>query len=112
MGQMKLDAPPRYSGGRRPRPRVWLSQMERFIRLMKYPVTDWLDVVAMRVDGAANSWMNAQLAQIERGQRQRFLDWDDFHAVMIAVFEPVTEIEEARKQLRALRQTGRVATYI
>ena len=97
VGQMKLDAPPRYLGGRRPGPRAWLSQMEQFMRLMKYPVTDWLDVVAMRVDGAASSWMNAQLAQIERGQQRRFQDWDDFRAAMIAAFEPVTETEEARK---------------
>ena len=27
-------------------------------------------------------------------------------------FEPVTEVEEAQKQLWALRQTGRVAGYV
>ena len=31
---------------------------------------------------------------------------------MIAQFEPVTELEEARKALQALKQTGKVATYI
>ena len=112
VGQMKLDAPPRYGGGRRPGVRVWLSQMERYMRLMKYPRSDWLDVVAMRVKEAASSWMNASLASIERGQRVRFLDWDDFTASMIAAFEPVTGLEEARKALRALKQTGKVATYI
>ena len=112
VGQMKLDAPPRYGGGRRPGVRVWLSQMERYMRLMKYPRSDWLDVVAMRVEGAASSWMNASLASIKRGQRVRFLDWDDFSASMIAAFEPVTELEEAQKALRALKQTGKVATYI
>lgn len=30
-GQMKLDAPPRYSGGRRPSVCVRLSQMEHYI---------------------------------------------------------------------------------
>ena len=78
VGQMKLDAPPRYGGGRKPGARVWLSQMERYMRLMKYPRNDWLDVVAMRVEGAASSWMNATLLSIERGQRVRFIDWDDF----------------------------------
>ena len=112
VGQMKLDAPPRYGGGRKPGARVWLSQMERYMRLMKYPRNDWLDVVAMRVEGAASSWMNATLLSIERGQRARFIDWDDFSPAMIAQFEPVTELEEARKALRALKQTGKVATYI
>ena len=112
VGQMKLDAPPRYSGKRYPGARVWLAQMERYMRLMRYDPADWLDVVAMRVDGSASSWMNAALAAIERGQRQAFVDWDGFKAEMIAAFEPVTETEEARKQLRALRQTGRVTAYI
>ena len=39
---------------------------------------------------------------IERNQRPRFLDWADFSAAIIATFEPVTELEEARKALRAL----------
>ena len=61
VGQMKLEAPPRYSGKRQPRARVWLTQMERYMRLMRYAPTDWLDVVAMRVEGAASSWVNAVL---------------------------------------------------
>ena len=75
---MKLDPPPRYGGGRRPGVRVWLSHMERYMRLMKFPQADWLDIVAMRVEGAASSWMNAALVSIERNQRPRFLDWTDF----------------------------------
>ena len=82
------------------------------MRLMKYPPTDWLDIVAMRVEGAASSWMNAALVAIERNQHPCFIDWVDFSAATIAAFEPVTELEEAQKALRALRQTGKVATYI
>ena len=58
------------------------------------------------------TWINATLLSIERGQRVHFIDWDDFSSAMIAQFEPVTELEEARKALRALKQTGKVATYI
>ena len=61
VGQMKLEAPPQYSGKRQPGARVWLTQMERYMRLMRYAPTDWLDVVAMRVEGAASSWVNAVL---------------------------------------------------
>lgn len=31
---------------------------------------------------------------------------------MIVAFEPVTELEEARKALQALKQMGKVANYI
>ena len=61
VGQMKLEAPLRCSGKRQPGARVWLTQMERYMRLMRYAPTDWLDVVAMRVEGAASSWVNAVL---------------------------------------------------
>ena len=64
---MKLEAPPRYSGKKQPSVRTWLSQMEQYMRLMKYAPTDWLDVVAMRVDGAANSWVNAALQEVVDG---------------------------------------------
>ena len=59
VGQMKLEAPPQYSGKRQPRARVWLTQMERYMKLMCYTPTNWLDVVAMWVEGAASSWVNA-----------------------------------------------------
>ena len=61
VGQMKLEAPPRYSGKKQPSVRAWLSQMERYMWLMKYAPTDWLDVVAICVDGVASSWVNAVL---------------------------------------------------
>lgn len=71
---MKLHAPPRYAGGHRPSVRAWLSQMEQYMQLMKYPRSGCLNVVAMRVEGAASAWMNASLASIERGQWVHFID--------------------------------------
>ena len=38
--QVKIEAPPRYSRKRQPRVRVWLTQMGRYIRLMKYTPSD------------------------------------------------------------------------
>ena len=111
-GQVKIEAPPRYSGKRQPSVRVWLTQMERYMRLMRYSPSDWLDIVAMRVEGAASSWVNAVLQDVAAGRRAAFLTWRQFTQAMIHRFEPVTETEEARKQLRALRQTGRVSGYI
>ena len=64
VGQMKLEAPPRYSGKKQLSVRTWLSQMQRYMWLMKYAPTDWLNVVAMCVDGAASSWVNAMLQEV------------------------------------------------
>ena len=112
VGQMKLEAPPRYSGKKQPSVRTWLSQMERYMRLMKYDPADWLDVVAMRVEGAASSWVNAVLQEVADGRRQVFRTWGQFKLAMIHRFESITETEDARRQLRALKQTGRVGGYI
>ena len=82
------------------------------MRLMRYAPTDWLAVVAMRVEGAASSWVNAVLQEISEGHRPVFRTWAQFRDAIVQQFKPVTEIEEAHKQLRALRQTGRVAGYV
>ena len=109
---MKLEAPPQYSGKRQPGAQVWLTQMEQYMRLMRYTPTDWLDVVAMRVEGAASSWVNAVLQEISEGRRPVFRTWAQFKDAMVQRFEPVTKVEEAHKWLRALRQTGRVTGYV
>ena len=96
-GQVKIEAPPRYSGKRQPSVRVWLTQMERYMRLMRYSPSDWLDIVAMRVEGAASSWVNAVLQDVAAGRRAAFLTWRQFTQAMIHRFEPVTETKEARK---------------
>ena len=83
VGQMKLEAPPRYSGKRQPGARVWLTQMERYMRLMRYAPTNWLDVVAMRVEGAASSWVNAVLRDISEGRRLVFHTWAQFRDAMV-----------------------------
>ena len=59
--QMKLEAPTSYYSKRQPRVRVSLTQMELYMQLMRYTPTDWLDVVAMRVEGATSSWVNVVL---------------------------------------------------
>ena len=94
---MKLEAPPQYSGKRQLGARVWLTQMERYMRLMHYAPTDWLDVVAMRVEGATSSWVNVVLQEISEGCRPVFCMWAQFRGAMVQRFEPVTKIEEAPK---------------
>ena len=49
-GQVKIEAPPRYSGKRQPSVRICLTQMEQYIRLMKYSP---LDMFLERVFGMA-----------------------------------------------------------
>ena len=80
--------------------------MKRYMKLMRYAPSDWLDVIAMRVEGAASSWVNTVLQEVAMHRKPEFRTWAQFKEAMTQRFEPVTEIEEAQKQLRALRQTG------
>ena len=67
------------------------------MQLMRYSPSDWLDIVAMRVECTASSWVNAVLQDVTAGRRAAFLTRRQFTQAMIHWFEPVTETEEARK---------------
>ena len=64
------------------------------MKLMCYAPTNWLDVVAMRVEGAASSWVNAVLQDISGGRKPVFRTWAQFKEAMVQQFELVTEVEE------------------
>ena len=57
--------------------------MERYMKFMRYDPTDWLDVVAMRVEGAASSWVNAVLQDVAVGCRPLFHTWVQFRDPMV-----------------------------
>ena len=70
----------------------------------------WVEIVALRLYGAAATWANALLLEVYEGKRMPYT-WEEFHRHMIARFEFVTENEEARCELRELCQVGRVVGY-
>ena len=82
------------------------------MKLMCYAPTDWLDVVAIRLEGAVSPWVNAVLQDISASRRPVFRTWTQFRDAMVQQFEPVTKVEEGCKQPWALRQTGQVASYV
>lgn len=82
------------------------------MNVMKYYSSDWLKLVAMKVEGAINFCVDVVLQDVVVGRRASFLMWSQFVRVMIHQFELVREVEEAQKQLRALRQIGWVGSYI
>ena len=73
---------------------------------MSYAPIDWLDAVAMRVEGVPSSWVNVVLQDMSEGRRPVFRTWAQFRDAMVHRFELVTEVEEVCKQLWALRQTS------
>ena len=51
------------------------------MKLMRYTPTDWLDVVAMRVEGAVSNWMNVGPARYIRGSQASVLHVGPIQAV-------------------------------
>ena len=106
--QLKLEPLEKYSRQRRPRVRAWLMQEELYLRLSHFSVEDWVEIAALRLDGAAVTWANALLLEVSEGKRMPYV-WEEFHRHMIARFESFTENEEAQRELRELCRTRRVA---
>ena len=57
------------------------------MRLMRCAPTDWLDVVAMRVEGAASSWVNVVLQDISKDCRLVFCTWAQFRDTMVVMID-------------------------
>ena len=62
---------------------------------MRYASSDWLDVVAMRVEGAVSSWVNAILQDVAAVRKPTFHIWAQFKEAIVQQFEPITKVEEA-----------------
>ena len=75
------------------------------MRLMKYSPSDWLDIVAIRVEGAVSSWVNAVLQDVAIGHSAAFLMWRQFTQAMTHRFEPVTETEKIAMGIEADRSS-------
>ena len=77
-------------------------QEERYLRLSRFFVEDWVEIAALRLDGVAATWANALFLEVSEGKRMPYT-WEEFDRHRIAHFESVTENEEARWDLRDLR---------
>ena len=71
---------------------------------------DWVEIATLRLDGVAVTWANALFLEASEGKRMPYT-WEEFHRHIIARFESINENEEARRELRELRQIGRVVGY-
>ena len=57
--------------------------MEHYMPLMYNALIDWFDVVAMRVEGTASSWVNAVLQDVAAVGRPIFYTWAQFKEAMV-----------------------------
>ena len=112
VGQLKLEAPPRYKGSRFPGVRRFLTDVERWMRLMRYPRDMYVDIIATRCEGGPQLWINNSQRDISAGLRSDWADYAEFREEFIRTFEPTTDAELARQNLEGFKQTGKVASYV
>ena len=78
---------------------------------MRYPADEWILICSTLLEGHAASWFSAQRRSIEAGNRGQWLDWNEFSCEFVKTFAPHDEEEAARRDLKELRQLGRVTGY-
>ena len=107
-----MEAPPRYKGGRNPGVRRFLTDAERWMRLMRFPREHYVDIIATRCEGGPQLWINNAQRDIAAGLRSDWADYAEFQEEFVRTFEPTTDAELARQTLEGFKQTGRVAGYV
>ena len=112
IGGLKLEMPEKFTGSRIPSIAGWLTKMERYFRLMKYPTDIWVDVIATRVTDAAQAWLDKTLQDLQLGRRNPWASWAEFRQEMEAAFTPMSEVEQARRKLMDIRMGRNVSSYI
>ena len=69
IGGLKLEMPEKYIGSRILAISGWLTKMERYSKLMKYPTNIWIDVIATHITDAAQAWLDKELQDVQLGRR-------------------------------------------
>ena len=78
---------------------------------MRYLADEWILICSMRLEGHAASWFSAQRKAVREGERRNWLDFAEFSREFVNAFSPHDEEEAARRDLKELRQLGRVSGY-
>ena len=112
VGQLKLEGPTPFKGpGNRPGATKWLEKVATWMELMRYPADEWILICSTRLEGHAASWFSAQRKAVREGERRNWLDFAEFSREFVKAFSPHDEEEAARRDLKELRQLGRVSGY-
>ena len=111
--KIKMDALDKFDG--RPtkvKPSVWLTKVERWLRLCQIPWEAMVDSTVSRLTGGALTWVNSRIADAERRYQQAFRNWQEFRDAFLRQFEPLSAQETTRMQIRSHVQIGSVQAYV
>ena len=112
LSRLRLAVPAKFSGDGKVAASEWLMEVCRWLRLNNVSEDRWGAVMMSQLSGAAQSWLNHLELQVVQGVRALPVRWEDFARELRAIFEPVTSVEAARRDLRRLKQTTTVGAYV
>ncbi|GAB5489763.1 MAG: hypothetical protein Pars2KO_33330 [Parasphingorhabdus sp.] len=90
----------------------WQLAMTRHLRNMGVDEGVWLNVMSMNVTGAAAQWLSVQELRMANSQRAPFRDWQQFLQELRTLFEPTVAADDARRELKRIRQTTSVRDFV
>ena len=109
---LKLEMPEKYIGSRIPAISGWLTKMERYFRLMKYPTDIWVEVIATCVTNTAQAWLCKELQQLQLEWCNPWARWAEFHHEMEQAFTALSKVEHVRRKLMEIEMGKNVSMYI
>lgn len=110
--RLRIAQPRAFNGTDKTRPTEWILHMCRWLRAHRAPEHLWGEVMMSSLEGSARSWLTHVELEASRGRRDLPYEWRDFRDELVARFESVSSVEEARRQLRRIRQYGQVEGYV
>ena len=102
----------KYSGSHIPAVSHWLTKMERYFRLLKYPADIWVEVIATHATSAAQACLDKELQELQLGRCNPWASWAEFCNEMEQAFTPLSEVEHVRRKLLEIKMGKNVSTYI
>ena len=73
-----MEMPENLIGSHIPGIAGWLTKMERYFRLMKYPINIWVDVITTCIIDAAQAWLDKALQDVQLGRCNPWTSWAEF----------------------------------
>ena len=104
----KPTKPDNFTPGRNADVKLWLFQLEQYLRFTNLPRERYVEYAAALFRGSAISWWRTQL----HGNQSLPANWEEFKDTMQRTFSPINHVKLARDRLSKLRQTYSVQDYV
>lgn len=107
---VKPPKPSKFNGSRNQEVAVWLNEMERYFSLSGVGTMSYAQLAAAYLEHKAGLWFQSWCTSIGDPSGAS-ITWNQFCDAIKKQYRPVNANQQARLELRSLKQKGKVSTY-